>query len=109
RAAVRRLLVTIKHMLAVEWCPSMLDVVPVLLIYMPESCVYGVVEELWSMRPLFFPHSEGEFEAWAATFKNMVRDFFPETSREMSNCGADEPEHLKQILLRMFVPILPLR
>ncbi|CAN0010368.1 unnamed protein product [Scytosiphon promiscuus] len=109
RAAVRRLLVTIKHMLAVEWCPSMLDVVPVLLIYMPESCVYGVVEELWSMRPLFFPHSEGEFEAWAATFKNMVKDFFPETSKEMSNCGADEPEHLKQILLRMFVPILPLK
>lgn len=69
RAAVRRLLVTIKHMLAVEWSPSLLDVVPVLLTYMPESCVYGVVEELWGMRPLFFPHSEEEFEAWAATFK----------------------------------------
>lgn len=60
---------TIKHMQAVEWCPSLLDIVPVLLIYMPESCVYGVVDELWVMRPLFFPHSQGEFEAWAATFK----------------------------------------
>eukprot|EP00903_Cladosiphon_okamuranus_P022524 g20721.t1 len=109
RAAVRRLLVTIKHMQAIEWCPSLLDIVPVLLIYMPESCVYGVVDELWVMRPLFFPHSEGEFEAWAATFKNMVKDFFPQTSKEMSKCGADEPEHLSQILLRMFVPILPLR
>ncbi|CAM9603061.1 unnamed protein product [Ectocarpus sp. 12 AP-2014] len=109
RAAVRRLLVTIKHMLAVEWSPSLLDVVPVLLTYMPESCVYGVVEELWGMRPLFFPHTEEEFEAWAATFKNMVKDFFPETSKEMSKCGADEPEHLRQVLLRMFVPILPLK
>lgn len=55
-------------MLAVEWAPSLLDIVPMLLIYMPESCVYGVVEELWSMKPLFFPHNEGEFASWAATF-----------------------------------------
>ncbi|CAN0555428.1 unnamed protein product, partial [Ectocarpus sp. 12 AP-2014] len=27
----------------------------------------------------------------------------------MSKCGADEPEHLRQVLLRMFVPILPLK
>ena len=68
RAAARRLLVTIKHMLAVDWSPSLLDIVPMLLIYMPESCVYGVVEEMWGVKPLFFPHNEGEFESWAATF-----------------------------------------
>lgn len=56
-------------MLAAEWCPSLLDVVPMLLVYMPESCVYGVVEELWSLRPLFFPHCRSESDAWNATFK----------------------------------------
>ncbi|CAM9661879.1 unnamed protein product, partial [Laminaria digitata] len=109
RAAARRLLVTIKHMLAVDWAPSLLDIVPMLLIYMPESCVYGVVEELWSMKPLFFPHNEGEFASWAATFSNMVKDFFPETSKEMAKCGADSPQYVGQILIRMFVPILPLK
>lgn len=69
RAAARRLLVTIKHMLAVDWCPTLLDVVPMLLVYMPESCAYGVVEELWSERPLFFPVTKRVFDAWSATFK----------------------------------------
>lgn len=39
----------------------------------------------------------------------MVKDFFPETSKEMAKCGADSPQYVGQILIRMFVPILPLK
>lgn len=109
RAAARRLLVTIKHMQAAEWCPTLLDVVPMFLVYMPESCAYGVVEDLWPLRSLFFPHSRSESDAWNGTFMDIVKDLFPETSVAMAKCGADAPEFLSQILLRMFVPIFPLR
>ncbi|CAN0414972.1 unnamed protein product [Discosporangium mesarthrocarpum] len=69
RAAARRLLVAIKHMQAVEWCPTLLDVVPLLLVYMPESCAYGVVDELWSERPLYFPVTRDAYLVWVATFR----------------------------------------
>ncbi|CAM9850918.1 unnamed protein product [Chrysoparadoxa australica] len=105
-AAVRKILTAVKHMLAVEWCPALLDIVPLLLVVMPEACVYNVVDDLWQERPLFFPVSSQEYLIWVATYRDLVAKFYPSTFNEMEACGALEPQHLQVLFDRLFVSLL---
>ncbi|CAM9733469.1 unnamed protein product, partial [Phaeothamnion confervicola] len=105
--AACRVLVAAKHMFAIEWCPTLLDVVPLLLVYMPESCAYSVLTEMWDRRPLFFPVSPDEAAIWFATFRDLLRKFAPQAAAAMAACGADKDEHLQDLILRGFAAILP--
>lgn len=107
--AAKRVLIATRHMIAADWCPALLDIAPMLLIFMPESCAYAVVEELWSERPLFFPATERETEVWSRTFVNLVQLFIPRVYKHAQVCGALTPKDLRCLFQRIFVGVLPLR
>eukprot|EP01084_Bolivina_argentea_P267623 454352_1 len=108
KAAAIRVLHMAKCLLAIKWCPSLLDIVPMLIIFMPESCAYTIVENMWCERPLFFPSTQVMQEVWSATFGRLVDLYIPGLSRLGRKCGALTPSQLSCIFQRLFAPILQL-
>eukprot|EP00612_Vaucheria_litorea_P002231 CAMPEP_0171456694 /NCGR_PEP_ID=MMETSP0945-20130129/3069_1 /TAXON_ID=109269 /ORGANISM="Vaucheria litorea, Strain CCMP2940" /LENGTH=540 /DNA_ID=CAMNT_0011982151 /DNA_START=449 /DNA_END=2071 /DNA_ORIENTATION=- len=107
--AYNRILVACKQMLAVNWCPAIIEIVRVFLLHMPEGSAYYAIEEMWEQRPLHFPVTRVEAKAWSLAFGSIVEIFFPKLFKVLEASGALTRKNLECIFHRFFVPLLPLR
>ena len=67
--SAQRILSAIAHSMEIDFCPLLLDLVPILLMILPEAVVYGVIRNMHQHRPFYFGTSHRFFLAAMAAFR----------------------------------------
>jgi len=110
RLPLTKVLLCVDHMLGVKHCPLLPDIVSILLMYMPESCVYQTVREMIEHGGTkFMTSTQLDYYSNCRTFGDLMKRFYPKTAKEMTEIGALSPIGLEPIFNRFFIPILPFR
>ncbi|KAM3573917.1 hypothetical protein VYU27_004116 [Nannochloropsis oceanica] len=122
-AASRRVLNVLGNTLEIDYCPLLLDLVPLLMVIMEtcesssvpagsaaalraEAVVYAVVRNMHLHRPFYFGTGHHQFLATLAAFRDYMRRYFPETAACMAAVGADTEDWLGVIFYRCLVPLV---
>ncbi len=104
--AARRVLCVIGYCVEIDFCPLLLDLVPLLCTSLPEAVVYAVVRNMHLHRPFYFGTGHRQFLAVLAAFRDYVYRYFPETAACMAAVGADSEEWLGAIFYRCLTPLV---
>lgn len=105
-AASRRVLCVLGYTLEIDFCPLLLDLVPLLMTFLPEAIVYAVVRNMHLHRPFYFGTGHRQFLATLAAFRDYMHRYFPETAARMAAVGADTEDWLSAIFYRCLVPLV---
>ena len=122
-AASRRVLCVLGYTLEIDFCPLLLDLVPLLMVIMApsqsssvsaspaaalraEAVVYAVVRNMHLHRPFYFGTGHRQFLATLAAFRDYMHRYFPETAARMAAVGADTEDWLGAIFYRCLVSLI---
>lgn len=105
-AASRRVLCVLGYTCEIDFCPLLLDLVPLLMVFLPEAVVYAVVHNMHLHRPFYFGIGHRYFLAVMAAFRDYMHRYFPATAAHMAAVGADTEDWLGLIFYRCLIPLV---
>ena len=102
KASMKKILFAAQHVLGLEYCPLLPDIVCILLSYMTESYAYAIVREMANNPNHYFPTNKEEHIAWCFAFLDLLR-------KNNVNRNATHflrPKHMDPIFKQFLRPIL---
>ncbi len=102
KGSMKRILFAAQHVLGLDYCPLLPDIVCILLSYMTESYAYAIVREMANNPNHYFPTNKEQHIAYCFAFLDLLR----KNNLTRNSTHFLRPKHMDPIFKQFFRPIL---
>ena len=106
KQSLANVLIAVNQVLGIEYCPLLVDVVCLLLQFMPESYAYCTIREIMNTSSYYLPVCQKDYYSWCKSFEVFVKRMSKEHHRVLSDIKVLTPEGLEPVFKRFFCSLL---